>query len=103
MTKVSEIPVFMSCTTIIMPKTLDTPIKNKNKNKNKIPALYCLNSLLFFASFDSLGSTKLQKGLKELKEFATPQDQTPQSSQGLSYQPRSTHGSSCICSRGQPC
>ena len=30
-------------------------------------------------------------------------NQTPQSSQGLSHQPRSTYGSSCICSRGWPC
>jgi hypothetical protein len=34
-------------------------------------------------------------------------NQIPQSSQGLSYQPKSTyggtHGSSCICSRGCPC
>ena len=27
----------------------------------------------------------------------------PQNSQGLSHQQRSTHGSSCICSRGWPC
>jgi hypothetical protein len=34
-------------------------------------------------------------------------NQTPQSSQGLNYQPKNTHGgtngSSCICSRGWPC
>ena len=30
-------------------------------------------------------------------------NQNTQSSQGLSYQPRSTHGSSCICSIGWPC
>jgi hypothetical protein len=30
-------------------------------------------------------------------------NQTPQSSQGLSHQQRSTHGSSCICSREWPC
>ena len=30
-------------------------------------------------------------------------NQTPQDSQGLNHQPRSTHGSSCICSRGQHC
>jgi hypothetical protein len=29
--------------------------------------------------------------------------QTPQSSQGLSHQPRSIQGSSSICSRGWPC
>ena len=33
-------------------------------------------------------------------------NQTPQSSQGLNYQPKSTHGatngSSCVCSRGLP-
>ena len=56
---------------------------------------------------------KLEKGLKELKGFATHRknyistNQNPQSSQGLNHQPRSTHGgthgSSCICSRGWPC
>ena len=34
-------------------------------------------------------------------------NQTPQSSQELNHQPKSTHGgtygSSCICSRGWPC
>jgi hypothetical protein len=29
-------------------------------------------------------------------------NQTSQSSQGLSHQPRSTHGSGCMCSRGWP-
>jgi hypothetical protein len=43
---------------------------------------------------------KLGQGLKELKGFATnpigrttiSTNQTPQSSQGLNYQPKSTHG-----------
>jgi hypothetical protein len=51
---------------------------------------------------------ELEKGLKELKVFATiSNNQTLQSSQGLNHQPRSTHGGihgfSCICSRGWPC
>ena len=29
--------------------------------------------------------------------------ETPKSSQGLNYQPKSTHGSSHICNRGWPC
>jgi hypothetical protein len=59
---------------------------------------------------------ELEKGLKELKGFATSQEEQQYqptrslhclSSQGLNYQPKSmhggTHGSSCICSRGWPC
>jgi hypothetical protein len=30
-------------------------------------------------------------------------NQTLHRSQGLRHQPRSTHGSSCICRRGWPC
>jgi hypothetical protein len=30
-------------------------------------------------------------------------NQNPYNSQGLNHQPRSTYGSSCICSRGWPC
>jgi hypothetical protein len=33
----------------------------------------------------------------------TSTKQTPQNSQELNHQQRSTHGSSCICSRGWPC
>jgi hypothetical protein len=58
---------------------------------------------------------EVEKGLKGLKVFATPRknnninhpDTHPQCSQGLNYQPKSTHGgthgSSHICSRGWPC
>ena len=55
---------------------------------------------------------ELEKGLKELKWFATHRkNNTKQadlkSSQVLNHQPKSTHGgthgSSCICSRGWPC
>jgi hypothetical protein len=56
---------------------------------------------------------ELEKGLKELKGFATLQEEQyqptrpPQSSQGLNHQPKSTHrgthGSSHMCSRGWPC
>ena len=57
---------------------------------------------------------KLEKGLKELKGFAAPYveqqyetSRTPQSSQELSHQPKSTHGrthgSNLICGRGWPC
>ena len=57
---------------------------------------------------------KLEKGLMELKGFATPKEeqqyqtnkQTPQSYQGLNHQPKSIHGgthlTSCICSRRLP-
>ena len=53
---------------------------------------------------------ELEKGPKELKGFASPQEEQqyelkyPQSSQGLNHQPKSTHGRtpSCICSRGWP-
>jgi hypothetical protein len=56
---------------------------------------------------------ELEKGPKDLKGFAAPKEEqqyelacTPQSSQELNHQPRSTHGgthgSSCICSRGWP-
>jgi hypothetical protein len=55
---------------------------------------------------------ELEKGLKELKGFATIgrttilTNQTPQSSQGLNHQTKSTHGathgSSHIYSRGWP-
>jgi len=65
----------------------------------------------------SMGSPmeELEKGLKEMKGFATPQEEqqyqptrhTPQSSQGINHQPKSTHGwihgSSCTCSRGWHC
>ena len=56
---------------------------------------------------------ELEKGLKDLKGFATIgrtiilTNQTPQSSQGLNHQTKSTHGathgSSHICSRGWFC
>ena len=60
-----------------------------------------------------LSTGHLGEGLKELKRFATPLGRTavstnwtPQSSQVLNHQPKSTHsgthGSSCICSRGWP-
>jgi hypothetical protein len=56
----------------------------------------------------------LEKGSKELRGFTAPQEEqpyeltsTPQSSQGLNYQLKGTHGrthgSTCICSRGWPC
>jgi hypothetical protein len=57
---------------------------------------------------------ELEKGLKELKGFATLKDEKqyqpirppPPSSQGLNHQPRNphggTHGSICICSREWP-
>jgi hypothetical protein len=56
---------------------------------------------------------ELEKGPKELKEFAAPQEEqqyeltsTSQSSLGLNHQSKKTHGgtpgSSCICSRGWP-
>ena len=41
------------------------------------------------------------KGRTTISIIQTPPH--PQSSQGLSHQPRSTHGSSYICSRGWPC
>ena len=56
---------------------------------------------------------ELEKGLKELKGFATHREEKQynqpdcQRSQGLNHQPKSTHGvthgSSHICSRGWPC
>jgi hypothetical protein len=51
---------------------------------------------------------ELEKGLKELKGFATSgrtisTNQIPKRSQGLSHQPRSTHDFSFIYSGGQPC
>jgi hypothetical protein len=53
---------------------------------------------------------ELDKGLKELKGFAVPWEEkqyqptrTPKRSQGLNHQPRSTHGSSCMCCRGLHC
>ena len=53
---------------------------------------------------------ELEKVPKKLKGFAAPKEeqdnQYPQSSQGLKYQPKSTHGgthgSSCLCSRWLP-
>jgi hypothetical protein len=50
---------------------------------------------------------ELEKGPKELKRRDNKRtNQYPQSSQGLNYQLKSTHGgthgSSCICSRGWP-
>jgi hypothetical protein len=56
---------------------------------------------------------EFREGLKELKGFVNPigrttisTNQTPQSSQGLNYQPKNTHGGthgySYICSRGWP-
>ena len=55
---------------------------------------------------------ELDKGLKELKVFATHRKNNSfnqpelQTSQGLNHQPKCTHGgihgSSCICSRGWP-
>jgi hypothetical protein len=52
---------------------------------------------------------ELEKGLKELKGFATHRQNNninqpdPQNFQRLSHQQRSTHDSSCICSRGWSC
>ena len=56
---------------------------------------------------------ELEKGLKELKGFATHEGRNcvnrpePRSSQGLDHQPKSvhggTHGSGHICVRGWPC
>jgi hypothetical protein len=56
---------------------------------------------------------ELEKGPKKLKGFAAPYEEqqyeltsTPQSSQGLNHQPKSTHagahGSNYICNRGWP-
>jgi hypothetical protein len=45
---------------------------------------------------------ELEKGLKEPKGFETPEEEQ-QYQPTRQHQPRSTHGSSCICSRGWPC
>ena len=50
-----------------------------------------------------------EKGLKDLKGFAAPQEEQqceltrPLSTPLNKLQPKTTHGSSCICSRGWPC
>jgi hypothetical protein len=55
-------------------------------------------------------SGEVRERIKEAGGVYNPKEKTtistnqmPQSSQGLNHQPRSTHGSSCICSRGWPC
>jgi len=86
----------------------------RSLTSERLPEPLLMQMRMIAANNQTTTMEELEKILKELKEFATPQEEQQyqptrphQCSQGLNHQPMSTHGvnhgSSHICSRGWHC